>query len=135
MYRLDNYKALVIETITWRYKTPPNLHMYNCKKIEKIGNKLSPHQMGCYLLGTFMKRQNEVLGGGRERECSYPQVLICFYFHFLCQNKKPNKAMSLCRNTLACGLMGLITTRNAFRVSDDARRLGLAVTESPEFQP
>lgn len=35
---------------------------------------------------------------------------------------------------LACGLMGLIITRNAFRVSDDARRLGLAVTENLESQ-
>lgn len=39
--------------------------MHNSKKMEKIGNKFSTQQMACYLLGSFMKRQNEVIAGGK----------------------------------------------------------------------
>ena len=35
--------------------------MHKPKKIKKIRNRLSTHQMGCYLLGLFMKGQNEVI--------------------------------------------------------------------------
>lgn len=52
----------------------PNAHMHNSKKTKKIGNKLYTHQMGCYLLGSFTKGQNEVIRGwegGRVNAATY----------------------------------------------------------------
>ena len=54
-------KHLGQEPLYWRCKTSPNPHMHNSKKVEKIRNKLSAYQMECYLLGSFIKGQNEVI--------------------------------------------------------------------------